>query len=179
MRYRRPLTLLLLDVDFDFFKPEHNVRWGLAYAVYKQLGPLLLKRLRTVDMAGRIGGDTFAVMLPETGLSGAFIAGDRLLKAVEAHQFLGETPETIVRVALSVGVATFPDHGTSGSELLASAQKALQLARRDGSNQTVVYPDRLHEAAEVFRARMPFNKPASDAPTDADAPQASPEPTPE
>lgn len=173
MRYRRPLTLLMAEVDFEHFEKERNLRQGMPYTIYKQLGPIILRHLRAVDFAGRIGGERFAALLPETPLSGAFVAGDRLRQAVEAYEFMAEDMTTRVHVALSVGVATFPDHGTTPEELTHSAQKALQMAHRDGGNQCVVYPEALHDVAEVFRDRFgaPREQAASAPPSGGDQPR--------
>jgi len=157
MRYRRPLTVLLIEVDFEHFSPGQNVKWGMAYTIYKQLGPLFMRQLRKVDLAARMGGEQFALLLPETGLAGAQIAGERIRKAVETHEFIGEDVSSRVRVAINVGMATFPDHGTGSDELMATAQKALLLARRDGGNLALVYPERLHDPEVVFRTLAPPN----------------------
>lgn len=155
LRYRRPLTLLLAEVAFEQFQPDRNLRWSMPYTIYKQLGPLINRQLRKVDMAGRIGGDMFAILLPETGLSGSFVAGDRIRKAVEIYEFLGDDTTSRVKVALNVGVATFPDHGLTGEELLSTAQRALLMVRRDGGNKAQVYPERIHDPVEVFRTLAP------------------------
>jgi len=169
MRYRRPLTLLLIEVAFDYYGSEHNLRADLSYTIYKQLGALLIRQMRKVDFAGRIGGDMFALLLPETPLAGAFVAGDRIRKTVEDHDFLGDAVSQRVKVALNIGVAAFPDHGTTSDELMATAQKALQMARRDGGNKCVVYPEILHPPAEVFRTMAPPNS-ADRPPSSGDRP---------
>ena len=154
-RYARPFTLMLAEVDFSWFEKERDLRTAMSYRIFKQLGPLILKRLRTVDFAGRISGELFAILLPETGLSGAFMAGERLCRAIEAHAFMGEDLDERVRVALNVGAASFPEHGLSGEELLSSAHKALLIARRDGGNRAVVFPEILYPPGKVFRKLSP------------------------
>jgi hypothetical protein len=166
---------MVVEVDFAFFSPGETNLQSISYTIFKQLGPLILRQLRTVDFAGRVAGDSFAAMLPETPLSGAFIAGDRLRQAVEAYQFIGETVTDRKKVALNVGMATFPEHGLTAEELTDSAHKALQQARREGGNKTVVFPDVLYKPSEVFRnfgpAATPNGEPAAagEKPTDATA----------
>jgi diguanylate cyclase (GGDEF)-like protein len=151
MRYRRPLTLMVMEVDFGFFEKEINIRASMPYTIFKQLGPIILKQLRTVDFAGRIAGETFSAMMPETPLGGAFVAADRLRQAVEGYEFIGDNLDRRLKVALNIGVASFPEHGTSSDELMSSANKALLIARRDGGNKTIVYPQVLYQASEVFK----------------------------
>lgn len=153
MRYRRPLTLMVMEIEWGFFEKEVNLRTAMPYTIFKQLGPLILRQLRTVDFAGRITGEIFSAMMPETPLAGAFIAADRLRQAVEEYEFIGDNLERRFRVALNVGVASFPEHGINSDELMGSANKALLMARRDGGNKTSVYPEELYKASDVFRPR--------------------------
>lgn len=167
-RYQRPLTLLMIEVDWEFFEKEVNIRASMPYTIFKQLGPIILRKLRTVDFAGRIAGETFSAMLPETPLAGAFIAADRLREAVEHYEFIGDDLERRFRVAVNIGVASFPEHGKDAEELTNTANKALSMCRAQGGNKTVVYPEVLYQASEVF-----WTPPAPY--TDTDTPPASTE----
>jgi len=100
MRYRRPLTLLIAEVDFEHFEAELNIRTSMPYTILKQVGAIIQKHLRTVDMAGRVAGETFAMMLPETPLDGAKVAAERLRMSVESHEFLGDNVERRLRMAI-------------------------------------------------------------------------------
>lgn len=155
LRYRRPLTLLIVEVDFEHFEKERNLRATMSYTIFKQLGPIIHRQLRTVDYGGRISGDLFAALLPETGAEGAVVAGERLRKMVEDYEFLGEDLGTRVRVAINVGMASFPEHGLNVEELTSSAHRALAHARREGGNRAVLYPEKLYDADEVFRDLSP------------------------
>lgn len=151
MRYRRPLTLMVMEIDWGYFEKDINIRVAMPYTIFKQFGPLLQRQLRTVDFAGRISGELFSSIMPETPLSGAFVAADRLRQAVEGYDFIGDNLERRFKVALNVGVASFPEHGISSDELMSSAHKALLMARRDGGNKTVVYPQEIYNATDVFQ----------------------------
>lgn len=149
-RYHRPLTLLLIEVDWAHFEKEVNIRTSMPYTIFKQLGPIITRKLRAVDFAGRVAGETFSALLPETPLSGAFIAADRLREAVESYEFLGDDLERRFHVAINIGVASFPEHGKDADELTNTANKAISMCRAQGGNKTVVYPEVLYQASEVF-----------------------------
>ncbi len=150
-RYKRPLTLLMFEIDYEHFMPEYNVRWAMVYTILKQFGSLLLSQLRNVDIAGRYGGEMFTIMLPETPLEGGKTAAERIRKVVEEHSFLGDNIVKRVKIALNGGVASFPIHGKTPEELLSSAHQGLLMARNQGGNKVVVCPITLYdETGEVI-----------------------------
>lgn len=139
-RYRRPLAVLMVQFQYDYFMPDEDVRWSLGYSLFKQLGPILLATLRNVDMACRYEGDNAVAFLPETGVGGAAIAAERIRNRVEVHEFMGRDPDERVKVAVNIGVAIFPDHGATARELVESARQATGQARENGGNQVFVLP---------------------------------------
>jgi diguanylate cyclase (GGDEF)-like protein len=139
-RYSRPLTMLFMQINYQHFMPEVNVRWGMVYTIIKQFGSLLLKHLRNVDLAGRYGGEHFMVMLPETPIEGGKVLAERIRKVVSEHRFIGETTSRDIRVALDCGIATSPVHGKGASEIINSAKLALERAQKWGGNLVVVCP---------------------------------------
>lgn len=173
-RYHRPLTLLVVEVDWEHFEKQVSLRTAMPYTIFKQLGPLILRKLRAVDFAGRIAGETFSAMLPETPIDGAFIAADRLREAVEHYGFIGDELDRRFRVAVNIGVASFPEHGKETEELVTTANKALIMCREQGGNKTVLYPDTLYKASEVFwlpsRPTTDAGSPVADAEMPAPAP---------
>jgi len=177
-RYQRPLTLLVIEVDWTYFEKEINIRAIMPYTIFKQLGPIITRQLRTVDFAGRMAGETFSAMLPETPLSGAFIAADRLRAAIESHEFIGDDVEGRLRVAINVGVASFPEHGRDADELASTANKALLMCRAEGGNKAIVYPQELYKASEVFwfpPGAAPAPADAGGAPTAEEVPPPAPQ----
>lgn len=139
-RYRRPLAVLMVQFQYDYFMSEEDVRWSLGYSLFKQLGPILLATLRNVDMACRFEGDNAVAFLPETGFEGAAIAAERIRNRVEVHEFMGREPDERVKVAVNLGVAVFPAHGSTPRELVESARRATAQAREDGGNRVFVLP---------------------------------------
>jgi diguanylate cyclase (GGDEF)-like protein len=87
-----------------------------------------------VDVVARYGGEEFVVLLPETGLSGARIFAERILRRVAGHDF-GEGGRP-VRVTVSIGIATYPDERVNdGESLLRLADSNLYKAKNDGRNR--------------------------------------------
>ena len=144
-RYKRPLTLIFFEINYNYFMPEYNIRWAMVYTILKQFGALLLRQLRNVDIAGRYGGEMFSVLLPETPIDGGEIASERIRKRVEEHTFLGDNVVKEVRLAINGGMATSPIHGKSIKEMIASAHQALLIARNEGGNKVITCPNILYD----------------------------------
>ena len=130
VRFERPLALLLLDLDH--FKLVNDV-WGhpRGDAVLVELAGRVRAQVRDVDTLARYGGEEFVVVLPETDRAGAVQAAERICAAVRRRPF-GEDGEQPIDVTLSLGIAVFPDHGTTSTVLLRRADEALYAAKRGG-----------------------------------------------
>ncbi|MFA5939885.1 MAG: sensor domain-containing diguanylate cyclase [Sinimarinibacterium sp.] len=131
-RYKRPLSLLTLDVDR--FKYINDV-YGHAVGdrVLRSLADVCRVVVRHADLAGRMGGDEFIVLLPETALQAAIDAAQRLRRSIEAVRLLpdrGDAPTMTV----SIGVATTTDGQESLHELLSRADQQLYRAKAGGRN---------------------------------------------
>lgn len=135
-RYGTNGTLLLIDLDF--FK-DVNDKFGHASGdeVLIQLAALLQKQLRKTDLCARIGGDEFCILMPYTDVIQAQRVAERLLK------LLNDQPLTIgqhnIAITLSIGIAAFPEHALTTSELLSHADSALYQAKAQGRNGVYLY----------------------------------------
>lgn len=154
-RYELPAASVLM-LDIDFFK-RINDQYGHAGgdAVLRHFGALLAGVLRKVDFAGRIGGEEFAVLLPATDLSAAGIFAERIRTQTEQAVILHEG--TQLCMTISIGIATLDYSSSHFDTVLASADKALYQAKRDGRNRAVVQrgadePDKLADNAVVSTA---------------------------
>lgn len=131
-RYRRPLSLLMIDIDH--FKDINDSFGHLAGdATLRQLGTLLRANLRRDDTIGRLGGEEFAVLLPEIDLAGARLTGDKLRRLVASKPFEYEGAQ--MPMSISVGVVT-REHGDADAEsLMRRADDLLYAAKRAGRNR--------------------------------------------
>ncbi len=130
-RYDATFSLILLDVDN--FKEINDSYGHLAGDfVLKSMAQLIEKNLRTIDMVGRYGGEEFIVILPQTDLKNAHIAGERLRQAVEATTFLHD--DKMIQLTISLGVATYQD-GKNTQSLIKIADDNLYRAKKEGKNK--------------------------------------------
>ena len=132
------LSIVLLGVDhFKRINDQHGHLGGDAVLV--RFVEIVRGCLRASDLLTRYGGEEFCVLLPGVGRAGARVVGERLRAAVEASSFVsGNAP---LRVTASVGVADLPTREeTTLSALVARADQALYVAKRDGRNRVSVAP---------------------------------------
>jgi diguanylate cyclase (GGDEF)-like protein len=130
-RTGRPLSLIAIDVDH--FKSV-NDRYGHAAgdAVLQTLSVTLMTELRSVDVLGRIGGEEFAILLPETALLQAAQVAERLRRAVEGMEVVHG--DKSLRVTMSLGVVEVSPGITGLSEAMNKADAALYRAKASGRN---------------------------------------------
>jgi two-component system cell cycle response regulator len=127
-RYHEPLSLTILDIDhFKHVNDTYGHETGDR--ILQETGTVLLQMGRQSDIATRMGGEEFVVLLPATNLEMAVVCAERFRVALETRDFGLPT-----RVTSSFGVACLQP-GESGSSLLARADKALYTAKQTGRNR--------------------------------------------
>ncbi|HET9324003.1 MAG TPA: diguanylate cyclase [Gaiellaceae bacterium] len=133
-RFDEPLTLVLTDID-DF--KRINDRWGhpTGDEVLKAFAQRLRDSVREIDLAGRWGGEEFALLLPATDLEGGRQLAERIREQLSAQELVAPDGERI-EVSSSFGVASFPH--VPGRQLVAAADAALYEAKRAGKDCVVV-----------------------------------------
>lgn len=131
-RYGRPLALVVFDIDH--FKQINDSRGHLGGdEVLRQLAAIVMRLVRREDLFARIGGEEFALLIPEGSLSGAGLLAERLRATIEGHPFV--TDGQPLRVTCSFGVAYLEPRTTSSSrELYERADSALYAAKGAGRN---------------------------------------------
>ena len=129
--------------DIDFFKRVNDI-YGHAAGdlVLKTVSKTMRSQLREYDIAGRYGGEEFALLLPFTKTEEAVMVAERLRKAVESKKIdlskvNQEFPHKIINVTISVGIYEFKNQDKA-EELLKKADKALYEAKETGRNKIVV-----------------------------------------
>jgi diguanylate cyclase len=133
-REQLPITLLMVDIDhFKAINDTHGHPVGDE--VLRQIGLILATHARSHDVVCRYGGEEFLVLLPQLPSALALQRAEQLRRSAKTHVFSTEAGD--IRVTLSVGVATYPDHGQTVDELLRSADHALYQAKREGRNRVV------------------------------------------
>jgi diguanylate cyclase (GGDEF)-like protein len=137
-RYRRPFTLLYIDLDG--FK-SINDRFGHLFGDEILRGSALSMQavLRSTDLLARIGGDEFAVLLPETSLSGADYVVGKLRKALAAYS--RQLSPALPPLTLSVGIGEIGEQDEAIEDILARADKAQYLAKASGKDATRTQED--------------------------------------
>lgn len=132
----QPISVLMLDIDhFKAFNDTHGHKAGDV--VLQTLGRLLSTQVRQSDVACRYGGEEFVIIMPNTHLEDAHHRAEGLRHAFEKSRIQHET--TTLSATLSIGVATYPDHGLSYEELLDHADHALYQAKASGRNCVMTY----------------------------------------
>jgi two-component system cell cycle response regulator len=132
-RYENPLSVLFLDLDR--FKLV-NDRYGhlVGSKTLRSLSQVLLQCVRQVDTLARYGGDEFTILLVDTGHNEAVRVAQRIRQTVEEHVFEAAGDGSL-RLTISIGVATCPDHATTREGLLDASDKAMYRAKADGRNR--------------------------------------------
>jgi diguanylate cyclase (GGDEF)-like protein len=138
-RTGRPVSVVVGDLDgLGLVNARSGHRAGDA--VLELVARDMQKWKRRIDTAARIGGEEFALLLPETDERGAFLVAERLRRA--AHRTFSEHP---LATTISFGVASAPDHGDERDLLMAAAMRAVGAAKELGKDRSVIY------SAEVAR----------------------------
>jgi len=135
-RYHTPLSLIFLDLDgFKSVNDRHGHLCGSRTLV--EVGAVIRGTVREIDVVARFGGDEFTVILPQTGADGARVIAERIRERIAATRYLG-THGLDVRVTASIGIATYPDHGVTGEDLVARADQAMYAAKEAGKDRIAV-----------------------------------------
>lgn len=136
-RHGGKLSILMLDIDH--FK-QINDCYGhkVGDTVLKQLAQVCLTCLRDLDIVGRIGGEEFAILMPDTDIDHSIQAAERLRATIASTQVSPNGVEPF-HITVSLGVATLIDKDASIDTLLNQADQALYQAKNEGRNRVISY----------------------------------------
>ncbi|UCG38206.1 MAG: diguanylate cyclase [bacterium] len=134
-RLNSSMSVLFLDLDsFKRVNDHHGHLLGSKILV--ELAGLLKSAVRKVDAVARYGGDEYIIVLTDTNSKGAMIVAERIRQMVEEHNFL-EKEGYNIKLTVSIGVASYPEHGVSKVELLHLADEAMYRGKYGRKN--IVY----------------------------------------
>ncbi|XSG82347.1 MAG: PleD family two-component system response regulator [Methyloligella sp. ZOD6] len=132
----RPLSVLVIDIDF--FKAVNDTHGhDVGDLVLKDFALRIRRNIRGIDLACRMGGEEFVVVMPDTDLSNAYTVAERLRVAIASVPFFGGEGAGSLDITASVGVAAFEFPDDTPEIILKRADQALYCAKRDGRNKVV------------------------------------------
>jgi diguanylate cyclase (GGDEF)-like protein len=135
-RYVSDLSVILLDID-HFKKINDTYGHAVGDEALMMVANILLEMSRTEDTVARIGGEEFALLLPDTNRLGTAVLAERIRSAIEREQFIADNK--IVPITVSIGIASFGvDAAESIDQLLGVADNRLYLAKNAGRNRICV-----------------------------------------
>jgi two-component system cell cycle response regulator len=132
----KPLTVLVLDIDF-FKKVNDTHGHDAGDDVLREFAVRLKKSIRGIDLACRLGGEEFVVVMPDTDMAVATMVAERLRRRIAADAFPIHKGERKVEVTISIGLAALSGPEDKAADVLKRADQALYRAKRDGRNRVV------------------------------------------
>ncbi len=158
IREKSMLSFVLLDID-RFKQINDTYGHGAGDAALKALATLFLRMVRADDILCRYGGDEHLIVMHNTAPQKALERADQWRKAIES--LVVEYEGSQFNISISLGVSTFPDHGSAIDGLIACADKALFASKKAGRNRVSYYEPRGQKTRQ-----LPALDPTIQAPDD-------------
>ncbi|NRA89178.1 MAG: PleD family two-component system response regulator, partial [Rhizobiales bacterium] len=136
----KPLSLLLLDIDF-FKKVNDNYGHDIGDEVLKEFAVRICRGVRGIDMAARLGGEEFLIILPETENDTALRIAERLRADIADEPFKNLTDCEDLNISMSVGVSSIKRSDDKAENILKRADLALYDAKKGGRNRVNNFND--------------------------------------
>jgi diguanylate cyclase (GGDEF)-like protein len=131
-RYKTSVSLIFIDIDyFKNINDQHGHLIGSKILV--ELGQLIIKCLRSIDIVARYGGDEFVVVLPQTPPQAAAQIAERIRKSVEQNTFLKKEGYAL-KMTASFGVASYPESAKTKEDLIRLADEAMYRVKNTTRN---------------------------------------------
>jgi diguanylate cyclase (GGDEF)-like protein len=148
-RFDRKLALVILDID-DFKTYNDNFGHQAGDQLLKQLGRLLSRTVRSIDVVSRYGGEEFCVIMPESNADECFTFMERLRKSIMSFAFKSEVESTGEEfqkhehnITVSLGGAIYPQDAHTVDRLIYCADMALLKAKSANKNRSLMYEEQL------------------------------------
>ncbi len=137
-RHQLPVSLIMMDLDdFKSFNDRYGHQGGDD--ILRFFTHAIRKYIRAIDVPCRYGGEEFTVILPQTSKEDAGIIANRLCRGIAEKETLQRKFSAYGTLAVSIGLATFPEDAKTPEELIRNADRALYRAKVQGKNQVVVF----------------------------------------
>ncbi len=135
---QRGKMLSFLINDIDYFKSVNDTHGhDVGDTVLKEFALRIRRNVRGIDLACRMGGEEFVVVMPDTDLAKAYVVAERLRQHIADKPFNVGKSEVPLNMTASVGVATLEQAGDKPETILKRADQALYYAKRDGRNRVL------------------------------------------
>jgi len=139
-RYNHPYVIAMVDVD-RFKSVNDTLGHEAGDAALVVIGRVIMEGLRETDIVGRVGGEEFAVVMPETALKEGAKLAERLRKTIE--ETVIETLKGKIKVTASIGIASLEDTSLSLESIIANSDNALYLAKHGGRNRIEIHQGKI------------------------------------
>jgi two-component system cell cycle response regulator len=137
IKNNKPLALMIMDMDhFKMVNDTHGHDAGDM--VLKQLAGIIIRAVRSTDLAARFGGEEFVILMPETDAQAAMTTASRVREQVEATPFKINAQGDTISKTISIGVATLMPQGDTSEALMKRADSVLYEAKHGGRNQVKI-----------------------------------------
>lgn len=133
-RYGHVFSVILMDID-NFKQINDTHGHGVGDEALKAFAANCLEILRESDVLGRIGGEEFSIILPETDLAGTLMVAERFRQAIAELNV--QVDEQVVRFTVSIGITCLRQDDTGIEAVLRRADEALYLAKNGGRNRVI------------------------------------------
>lgn len=138
LRYNRPLSLLMIDIDH--FKRYNDTNGHLrGDAALKDVAQIIKTACRDVDFVARYGGEEFTAILPETEAHDAYCLAERIRKRIEEEDFPDRDALAHGKLTVSIGISCCPDSACSAEKLIDHADIALYKVKHASRNAVAIY----------------------------------------
>jgi two-component system, cell cycle response regulator len=132
----KPLSLLVLDIDY-FKSVNDSHGHDAGDEVLREFALRIKRSIRGIDLACRMGGEEFVIVMPETDMAVAAMVAERLRRRIAAEAFHVQKGTQALSVTISIGIAGLRGKDDDAPSLLKRADQALYRAKRDGRNRVV------------------------------------------
>lgn len=139
----RNLSAVMMDMD-HFKAVNDTYGHDVGDEVLRELAAIIVRTIRSADLAARYGGEEFVILMPETDAARAYEASERLRKAVETAPFAISHADGVIHKTVSIGYATMMENDTPET-LLKRADMALYQAKNAGRNKVLPLPENAYE----------------------------------